>query len=139
MIRQAYRIAVIMMALAGLWCCQWGEQPEPRAIEAGLPLYPGARNALAADRFSQRLLPQDRAKVVKAVVYETEDPTSKVISYYKENLAGKYQILEAKKGGLPSAVFRVDVDGEYRLLMITHEEDSGKTEIVIGIISTPQK
>ncbi len=128
-----------MMALAGLYGCKWKEQPEPKAIEAGMPLYPGARNALAPDRFSQRLLPQDRAKVVKAAVYETHDPTTKVISFYKENLKGKYQVLEAKKGGLPSAVFRVEVGGQYKLLMITHEEDSGKTEIVMGIISTPQK
>ncbi len=127
------------MALAGLYGCKWKEQPEPEAIEAGLPLYPGARNALAPDRFSQRLLPQDRAKVVKAAVYETDDPTTKVISFYKEKLKGKYQVLEAKKGGLPSAVFRVEVEGQYKLLMITHQEDSGKTEIVIGVISAPQK
>ncbi|NWG12287.1 MAG: hypothetical protein HXY20_01995 [Acidobacteria bacterium] len=138
MIRRLYG-TLILVSLAGLCGCQWRRQPEPPAIEAGLPLYPGARNALAPDRFSQRLLPQDRAKLVKAVIYETEDPPTKVISFYKENLKGKYQVLETKKGGLASAVFRVEADGQYRLLMITHEEDSGKTEIVIGLISRPQK
>lgn len=135
----------ITLGILALWmlipgCSRGPElQPEPGAVEAGVPIYPGAKNALAPDRFSQRLLPQDRAKLVKAVVYETEDPSAKVISFYKDNLKGKWQVLEAKHGGLPSAVFRVEVEGQHKLLMISQNEDAARTEIVIGNIEAPQK
>jgi len=45
--------------------------------------------------------------------------------------------LETKTHGLPSAAIRVEVDGQYKLLVITANEDSGKTEIVIGNIQNP--
>jgi len=60
-----------------------------------------------------------------------------VISFYKEALKGKAQVLETKTHGLPSAAIRVEVDGLYKLLVITANEDSGKTEIVIGNIQNP--
>ncbi len=105
------------------------------ALDEGVPTYPGAK--ALSDGFSKHLLPQDRAKLVRAVLYETEDPPSKVISFYKETLKGKAQVLEAKTHGLPSAAIRVEVNGQYKLLLITANEDSGKTEIVIGNIQNP--
>jgi len=128
-------IPLILVLACG---CSHREQPEPKSIDAGVPLYPGSKSVLSSDSFSQRLLPQDRAKVVKAVIYETEDPSTKVITFYKNNLKGKYQVLESKHGGLPSAVFRVEIEGQYKLLMITEDEDSGRTQIVIGNIKPPQ-
>jgi hypothetical protein len=36
-------------------------------------------------------------------------------------------------------VFRVEVEGQYKLLMISQNEDAARTEIVIGNIEAPQK
>lgn len=134
-IRAAIPALLISLALGAFPACSHTKQAEPNAPDAGVPVYPGAK--ALSDGFTKHLLPQDRAKLVRAVMYETEDPTAKVISFYKEALKGKAQVLETKTHGLPSAAIRVEVDGQYKLLVITANEDSGKTEIVIGNIQNP--
>jgi hypothetical protein len=126
-----------LLVVIGLSACSRTNRPDAKtpAPDAGVPVYPGAK-ALSGG-FSEHLLPQDRAKLVRAVMYETEDPTPKVISFYKEALKGKTQVLETKTHGVPSAAIRVEVNGQYKLLVITANEDSGKTEIVIGNIQNP--
>jgi hypothetical protein len=126
---------LIALAVTGFPACSRKKEPEPKALDAGVPAYPGAKELSSG--FSKHLLPQDRAKLVRAVMYETEDPTSKVIDFYKETLKGKSQVLETRTHGLPSAAIRLEVDGQYKLLLITANEDSGKTEIVIGNIQNP--
>lgn len=128
---------LVLLVVTGSPGCTRSNQPDANAPapDKGVPLYPGAK-ALSGG-FSEHLLPQDRAKLVCAVMYETEDPASKVIGFYKENLKGKAQVLETKTHGLPSAAIRVEVDGQYKLLVITANEDSDRTEIVIGNIQAP--
>jgi len=134
-VRSGIPVLLIALAVIGVPACSRTNQPEPKALDAGVPIYPGAKELSSG--FTQHLLPQDRAKLIRAVMYETEDPTSKVISFYKGALKGKSQVLETKTHGIPSAAIRVEVDGQYKLLVITANEDSGKTEIVIGNIQNP--
>ncbi len=134
-VRPAVPALLIALALIGFPACSRTNKTEPKALDAGVPIYPGAQ--ALSDGFSKHLLPQDRAKLVRAAMYETEDPVSKVISFYKEALKGKSQVLETKTHGLPSAAIRAEVEGQYKLLIITANEDSGKTEIVIGNIQNP--
>jgi hypothetical protein len=135
MARSGIPALLIALAIIGFAACSRTDQSQPKALDAGVPIYPGAKELSSG--FSKHLLPQDRAKLVRAVMYETEDPTSKVISFYKETLKGKAQVLETKTHGLPSAAIRAEVDGQDKLLLITANEDSGKTEIVIGNIQNP--
>jgi hypothetical protein len=135
MIRVGIVALLMLQIIIGWQACSRPNQPEPKAPDAGVPVYPGAK--ALSDGFSKHLLPQDRAKLVRAAVYETDDPPSKVISYYKETLKGKAQVLETKTHGQLSAAIRAEVDGQYKLLIITANEDSGKTEIVIGNIQNP--
>ncbi len=99
--------------------------------DAGIPTYPGAKNA-NADTFSARLKPVDRARLIKLVIYETDDPPAKVISFYKEQLKGKSEILERTTRGIPSAVIRTSVNNKPKIIVITSNEDTGKTQINIG-------
>ena len=101
--------------------------------DSGIPTYPGAVN-INADKFSARLKPVDRAKLVKVVIYETADEPAKVISFYREQLKGKSEILERNNRGIPSAVIRTQVSNKPKIILITNNEDSGKTEISIGNI-----
>ncbi len=126
---------LISLAVVGFPACSGRNQSQPKALDAGVPGYPGAKEL--SDGFSKHLLPQDRAKLVRAVMYETDDPPSKVITFYKETLKGKTQVLETKTHGMPSAAIRVEVEGQYKLLLITANEDTGKTEIVVGNIQNP--
>lgn len=109
-------------------------RPIPPMVDEGLPHYPGARN-VNADTFSSRLSPRDRARLVKAVIFQTDDPTDKVITFYKENLKGKTQTFEKKGRGAQGAVFRTEVNGKARIIMVTFNEDTNKTEISIGEIT----
>jgi len=137
MSKHLYQI-LSLAVFAAILGCSTARQPESKATDPGVPVYPGAKSA-ASDRWSQRLLPQDRARLVKAVLYETEDPVEKVVAFYEENLKGKAQVLRTKTGGLPSAVIRAEVDGRFKLLVITANEDIDRTEIVIGDIAQPKK
>jgi hypothetical protein len=101
--------------------------------DTGIPTYPGAVN-INADKFSARLKPVDRAKLVKVVIYETADEPAKVISFYKEQLKGKSEVLERSSRGIPSAVIRTQINNKPKLIVIRNNEDSGKTEISIGNI-----
>ncbi len=134
-VRVGFAALLMLLAIIGSQACSRTNQPEPKAPDAGVPVYPGAK--ALSDSFSRHLLPQDRAKLVRAAMYETEDPPSKVIGFYRENLKGKTQVLETKTHGQPSAAIRAEVDGQYKLILITANEDSGKTEIVIGNIQNP--
>jgi hypothetical protein len=105
--------------------------------DPGVPIYPGAQNA-NEDTFSSRLKPQVRARLVKALIYETDDPTTKVIEFYKKNLKSSSQVFEKTARGVPAAVIRTEVSGKAKLLMITADEDRGKTQILIGDIQDKQ-
>jgi hypothetical protein len=111
------------------------KRPQPISIEEGIPIYPGA--STNTDSFAVRLSPADRARLVKAVTYRTDDPSAKVIAFYKEKLAGKTQVLEQGRRGIPSAVFRTEVSGKPKLIMISSNEDTNKTEIIISTIAPP--
>lgn len=134
-VRSAVPVLLLSLGMVCSQACSRTKQPEPQALDAGIPTYPGAKELSSG--FAKHLLPQDRDKLVRAVMYETGDPSSKVISFYKEKLQGKSQMLETKTHGSPSAAIRVDVGGQYKLLLITENEDTGKTEIVIGNIRNP--
>jgi hypothetical protein len=105
-------------------------------IELGIPIYPGATTD--KDTFATRLSPRDRARLVKAVTYRTGDAPAKVISYYKEQLKGKTQVLETTRRGIPSAVFQTEIDGKPKFILITYNEDSEKTQILISSIAPPK-
>ncbi len=98
--------------------------------EAGIPIYPGAQSD--SDSFSARLSPKDRARLIKAVILQTEDPPGKVIEYYKRNLGGKARILEMKNQGTPTAIFQVNAEGTQKVVSVRLNDDTGKTEIFIG-------
>ncbi len=106
----------------------------PEMVDAGVPHYPGAID-INADTFSSRLSPRDRARLIKAVIFETDDAPDKVIAYYKSSLKGKTEVFEKKARGVPGAVFRTEINGKARLIMITYNEDKNKTEISIGEIT----
>jgi len=129
---------LMLMLLSVAWGCTASKQPDSTAAGPGVPVYPGAKSA-ASDRWSQHLLPRDRARLVRATIYETEDPVVKVVAFYEEKLKGKAQVLRTKTGGLPSAVIRAEVDGRFKLLIVTANEDLDRTEIVIGDITQPKK
>jgi hypothetical protein len=107
-----------------------------RPIEFGVPIYPGA--VTEVDSFATRLSPADRARLVKAVMYTTDDEPAKVIAFYKEKLPGKTQVFESKRRGIPGAVFRAEIEGKPQMIMIAWNEDTNKTEITIGNIAPPQ-
>jgi len=106
----------------------------PPSPDAGVPLYPGAREKDNGS-FAKRLKPQDRARLIKAVVLQTDDPPDKVIGFYKDALKnGHMQVMERKVGRLPGAVFGAEINGQQKIIMVTPNEDSGKTEILIGSV-----
>jgi hypothetical protein len=53
--------------------------------DSGVPVYPGAKEQDNGS-FAKRLKPQDRARLIKAVILQTDDPPDKVISFYKDAL-----------------------------------------------------
>lgn len=108
----------------------FGQGTPARPPDFGIPLYPGAERP--TDSFSARLSPRDRARLVKAVILKTDDPPSKVIEFYKEQLKGKSRVLETKNRGVPTAIFHVGVEGQDKVISVRADEDSGKTEIFIG-------
>ncbi len=104
----------------------------PASPDAGVPIYPGASER-DSDSFAKRLKPQDRARLIKAVILQTGDSSDKVISFYKDALKNdKTQVIERKMQGMPAAIFRAEINGEQKIIMITPNEDTGKTEILIG-------
>ncbi len=109
------------------------QKPEP--IEVGIPIYPGA--VTDTDTFATRLSPRDRARLVKAVTYRTPDTTDKVIDFYKEKLKGETKVLETSRRGIRQAVFQTQVDGKPKFLMITYNEDTNQTQILISTIAPP--
>jgi hypothetical protein len=107
-------------------------RPVPASPDAGIPAYPGAKER-DSDSFAHRLKPQDRARLVKAIVTETDDSSDKVINFYREALKkNSVHVLERKISGMPAAVFGADVNGVQKLVMVTPNEDTGKTEILVG-------
>jgi len=134
-------IVLAFVVAAVIACGIWyfaSKRVDYTPIEAGLPIYPGAKNA-NADTFSSRLKPQDRAKLIKLVIFETQDPPQKVIAFYREQLKGKSEILERSARGIPAAVIRTEAGGKPKLIAITSNEDTGKTEITIGNIDEKAK
>jgi hypothetical protein len=111
------------------------KRSQPASIEAGIPEYPGA--AADADSFSMSLPAAESAKLIKAVIYRTDDPPEKVIAFYKEKLAGKTQVIEQNRNGKAFAIFRAEVNGKSIVIMIGFNEDAKKTEIVMGTLASP--
>jgi hypothetical protein len=102
--------------------------------DSGVPVYPGAKEQDNGS-FAKRLKPQDRARLIKAVILQTDDPPDKVISFYKDALKNdKMQVIERNSRRLPGAVFRAEINGQQKIVMVTPNEDSGKTEILIGSV-----
>jgi hypothetical protein len=127
--------ALAVAILAGGFVYYWSRR-QFAPIEVGVPIYPGSQTD--TDSFAVRLSPRDRARLVKAVTYRTDDPPAKVISFYKEQLKGKMEVLETSRRGIPSAVFRTQVDGKPKIIMITSNEDTQKTEILISTVAPPR-
>ncbi len=123
--------AVLVAGGAYLYVTKW---KVPDMVDVGVPHYPGARD-INEDTFSSRLSARDRARLIKAVIFETDDAPDKVIAYYKSSLKGKTEVFEKKTHGVPGAVFRTEINGKARLIMITYNEDKNKTEISIGEIT----
>jgi hypothetical protein len=118
---------VVIGAAAAYFTARKPPGPEP---DAGVPVYPGAK--VATDSFTERLNARDRARLVKAITRQTGDSSEKVISFYKQTLKGNFQIIERKVAGAPAAILRVDVNGRQKVIMITPNEDTGQTEILVG-------
>ncbi len=107
--------------------------PVPISENLIVPVYPGAQ--AVTDGFAMHLSARDRAKLIKAMIYTTDDSTDKVIKFYKEKLdKGKTNVLQTSRRGIPEAVFRTDVDGTPRIVMVVSNEDTNKTEITISSI-----
>jgi len=134
-------LAVLALAvLAGGVIYFLYRRPQPSAIDLGIPAYPGA-TPVDSGSFAARLSPRDRARLIKAVIYETADPPDKVIKFYKEKLTGKAQVLERTSHGVPAAVIRTEIDGQPKLIVVTANQDTNKTEITISNVAqeaTPQ-
>jgi hypothetical protein len=112
-------------------------QPVPISEDLIVPVYPGAVSASGG--FAQRLSPEDRAKLIKAAIFKTKDEPGKVIEFYKQKLdKGKTQVIETSHRGIPSAVFRTDVNDTPRVVIISNDEDTGETEITISSIALPE-
>ena len=128
-------IGVLVLALVGagayFYMTRW---KVPEMVDVGVPHYPGAKD-INADTFSSRLSPRDRARLIKAVIFETDDAPDKVIAFYRANLKEKTEIFEKKTRGVPGAVIRTEVNGKARLILITYNEDTNKTQISIGEIT----
>jgi hypothetical protein len=125
---------VALAVLAGGIAYFVARKPLPLSPDAGIPAYPGAKER-DSDSFAHRLKPQDRARLVKAIVTETDDPSDKVINFYREALKkNNVHVLERKVSGLPAAVFGADINGVQKLVMVTPNEDTGKTEILVGSV-----
>ena len=123
-------VIVALAVLAGGIAYYLSHRALPPSPDTGVPIYPGATQG---DSFAARLKPSDRARLVKAVLLHTDDPLEKVIEYYKEALKGSHlQVLERKAHSAPGAVMTADINGEQKLIMITSNEDTGKTDILIG-------
>ncbi len=123
-------LAWIAITAAAFYCWSCGTPQKP--IEFGVPIYPGA--VTEVDSFATRLSPADRARLVKAVMYTTDDAPDKVIGFYRERLTGKTQVFESSRRRLPEAVFRTEIEGKPLMILISWNEDANKTEITIGNI-----
>jgi hypothetical protein len=129
-------VVSFLIAIAAIAICFMGCTSQQKPIEFGVPIYPGA--VTEVDSFATRLSPADRARLVKAVMYTTDDTPDKVISFYKERLKDKTQIFESSRRGITEAVFRTEIEGKPQMVMIAWNEDTSKTEITIGNITPPQ-
>ncbi len=125
-------VAVTVAVVIGGVAYFVSNRPAHITEDLGVPVYPGAQ-AKAGDSFSARLSPRDREKIVRAVLFQTDDPPGLVISYYKEALGQNSRVFETKKGGLPSAVFQTELEGIPRIIIVSMDEVSEKTEILIGM------
>jgi hypothetical protein len=134
-IKNALLGVLAAVVIAGGFVYFWNRR-QAAPIEVGVPIYPGAQTD--TNTFEAHLSPRDRARLVKAVTYRTDDPPAKVIGFYKEQLKGKMEVLETSRRGVPSAVFRTQVDGKPKIIMVTSNEDTQKTEILISTVVPPK-
>lgn len=112
------------------------KQRQSFSLETGIPEYPGA--TAETDSFSLNLPAVERAKLVRAMIYRTNDPSAKVISFFKEKLAGKTKVLERNEDGNAAAVFHTDINGKATIIMISSSKNQKTTEIVTGTLAKPQ-
>jgi hypothetical protein len=130
-------LVVLAAIVAGAVIYYRTRGPKPISEDLAVPVYPGATTD--TDTFATRLSPRDRAKLIKAFIYRTDDSPDKVIKFYKEKLnKEKTQVIETSRRGVPGAVFRTDVDGTPRIVIIENNEDTKKTEITISSIALPK-
>ncbi len=127
----AIAVAALVAGGAYLYVTRW---KVPEMVDVGVPHYPGAVN-INADTFSSKLSARDRARLIKAVIFRTDDAPDKVIAFYRANLKGKTEFFEKKSRGIPGAVIRTEINGKAKLIMVTYNEDTSKTEISIGEIT----
>ncbi len=132
----ALAVLALVVVAGGIWYFA-GKRMQYVPPDAGIPTYPGAKN-INSDSFSARLKPTDRARLIKAVIYESDDSSAKVIAFYKEQLKGKSEVFEKSTRGIPWAVIRTEVNGKPRIVKITNNEDTNKTEIAIGLFEEPK-
>jgi hypothetical protein len=132
----ALAVLALVVAVGGIWYFA-NKRMQFTPPDAGIPTYPGAKN-INTDSFSSKLKPSDKARLIKAVIYETPDGSDKVIAFYKEQLKGKSQVFEKSFKGVPSAIIRTEVNGKPRIIKVTANEDTGKTEIAIGLFEEPK-
>jgi hypothetical protein len=126
-------VLALVVVAAGVYYFVGRSSPLP--LEFGVPIYPGAEQR-AGGSFSARLPQRDRERLVKAVILQTDDPPAKVIQFYKERLGGKTRVLEMQRHGQPTAIFQTEAAGKLKMIMISGNEDTNKTEIRIGNAAT---
>ena len=134
-------LSVVVLALLGVGVAYYvkvrGTRSKPISENLGVPVYPGAQTQ--TDSFATRLSPRDRARLIKAIIFKTDDPPGKVIQFYKEKLPKeKTQVIETSRRGIPGAVFRSQVDGDPRIVIIKDNEDTKQTEITISSVELPE-
>ncbi len=141
MLKNVLLIAATLAVVSGGVVYFHSQRSSHKLPDLGVPVYPGARPADTAT-LPVGLSSRDRARFARVVLLETQDPIEKVISFYREHLPGKTQLLERQARGMPAAIFRTDVNGTAKLILVTAGEDTRQTEIAIGDIAAqtpPQK
>jgi hypothetical protein len=127
----AIAVGIVFLVVAG---SRWflSTRPVPQEDYSAFA-YPGSRPR-DTDSFAKRLTPRDRARLVKAEVYITDDPPDKVIAYYKDTLKGKARQMDYQSHGRPTGFFEVQVGDNHKFIMVYSNEDTEKTEILISSV-----
>jgi hypothetical protein len=128
-------VLALVVVAAGIY--YFAARPTLEPLEFGVPVYPAAEQRPGGS-FSARLPQRDRERLVKAVILQTDDPPAKVIQFYREKLGGKTRVMEMQRRGQPSAIFQTEAAGKLKVIVISSNEDTNKTEIRIGNATNPE-